>query len=187
LALFTGVLAAPAVLNAQDRGAQGRLYNDRASTASLRVNFQPTDANVFVDGRLVGRVSDFDGVFQRLRLPAGNHVITISRPGFRAERHRVFLERGGSETINGQLERVGGNRGDYDRQGSIVFGVLPGDAQVWVNGSRRSLVRRGNAYALDLQPGRHRVEVRRTGYRPYYNDIDVRSGATFALNINWRR
>lgn len=196
-AFLSVALASPAVATGQDRGAQGRYYDSRAFTASLRINFQPTDANVYVDGGLAGRVADFDGIFQRLRLTAGNHVITISRPGFRPERHTVFVRRNTSETITGRLERLGGRGGIYDpwddgrgtigRNGSIAFQVLPSDAQVWVNGSRRSLIRRGNAYALDLQPGRHRIEVRRAGYQPYFRDVDIRSGATVSLNFTWRR
>jgi len=191
-AFLVSALAVPAVAHAQYRGAQSRYYDARAFTASVRVNFQPTDANVYVDGGLMGRVADFDGVFQRLRVAPGNHVITISRPGFRAERYTVYVGRNASETITGRLERVGrddgrGGYGNNGRNGTIAFNAFPGDAQLWVNGARRSAVRRGNAYVLDLEPGRQRIEVRRAGYAPYYRDVDVRPGATVSQNLSWRR
>jgi hypothetical protein len=198
--VLASVVAVPAPASAQYRGPQSRYYDSRVGAASLRVNFQPTDADVYVDGALAGRVADFDGIFQRLHLLPGNHVITISRAGFRAERHTVNLRRNGSETITGRLEPAGGygrnnaygdrgynDRGNVGRSGTVTFNAFPSDAQIWVNGSRRSAVRRGNAYVLDLEPGRHRIEVRRNGYAPYTRDVDVRAGAALSLNLTWKR
>jgi hypothetical protein len=42
---------------------------------------KPREAEVFVDGYYVGRVDDFDGMFQRLELEAGPHRIEIRQPG----------------------------------------------------------------------------------------------------------
>jgi hypothetical protein len=74
-----------------------------------------------------------------------------------------------------------------NRLGTISLRVLPGDAEIFVNGSRRSWQRQNNRYALDLQPGHHRLEVRRPGYAPYYRDVDVRAGATVTLDVTLRR
>jgi hypothetical protein len=137
----------------------------------------------------------------------------VYRPGFRTERYNVDLNRDGSRTISGRLERLrpgqvagpppglsGRGRGGWDygrgawngnerneRMGTISLRVLPGDAEIFVNGSRRSLQRQGNRYALELQSGRHRLEVRRPGYAPYYRDVDLRAGATVTLDVTLRR
>ena len=208
--LFAMVLALPATAQAQ-YGQREYQYGRDAYSAHLRINFDPVDAEVYVDGSRAGRVSEFDGVFQGLRLTPGRHVVTVYRPGFRTERYNVDLGRDGSRTITGRLERLrpgqvaalppgasGRGRGGWDygwgagsnasntqlgtRLGTISLRVLPGDAEIYVNGSRRSWQRQSNRYALDLQPGHHRLEVRRAGYAPYYREVDVRAGATVTLD-----
>jgi hypothetical protein len=212
-ALLAGLLALPALANAQDRQRGYEPYAGDYDSASLRINFNPTDAEVYVDGYFAGRVSEFDGVFQRLHVAPGHHVVTIERPGFRAERYNVNLSRHGSRTITGRLERLRGGqmygpppayaggpeRGDWDygrtgrytapnsRPGIVSLRVMPGDAEIFVNGSRRSWQRRDDRYELDLEPGRHHIEIRRAGYAPYYRDIDVRAGATLSLKVTLRR
>jgi len=48
----------------------------------IRLQMNPKDAQVTVDGYFVGVVDDFDGVSQRLELEAGPHKIEIAAPGF---------------------------------------------------------------------------------------------------------
>src|SRR5215831_10991826 len=43
----------------------------------LRLKVKPREAAVYVDGYYAGRVEDFDGVFQRLKIDAGPHRIEI--------------------------------------------------------------------------------------------------------------
>ena len=215
-ALFAMVLAWPAITQAQSGQRtypqSWPEYGREAYSAHLRINFDPTDAQVYVDGSLAGRVSEFDGVFQSLGLTPGRHVVTVYRPGFRTERYTVDLGYDRSRTITGRLERLrpgqvtgpppmasGRGRGGWDygrgwddrgsnaRLGTISLRVLPGDAEIFVNGSRRSWQRQSNRFALDLQPGHHRLEVRRAGYAPYYREVDVRAGATVSLDVTLRR
>src|SRR3954463_15414026 len=49
-------------------------YVPRDLTA-LRLIVKPNDAKVYVDGYYAGIVDDFDGVFQRLHVPAGQHEV----------------------------------------------------------------------------------------------------------------
>lgn len=48
----------------------------------IRLQMNPKQAQVTVDGYYVGVVDDFDGVSQRLSLDAGPHKIEIAEPGF---------------------------------------------------------------------------------------------------------
>jgi hypothetical protein len=48
----------------------------------IRLQMNPKDAEVTVDGYYVGVVDDFDGSSQRLSLEAGPHKIEIVAPGF---------------------------------------------------------------------------------------------------------
>ena len=58
------------------------------TTASVRVQVTPRDAQVYVDGYYAGIVDDFDGTFQRLRLLPGAHEITVYLAGL-SQRHRA--------------------------------------------------------------------------------------------------
>ena len=59
---------------------------------AIKLEVTPRDAEVFVDGYLTGTVDDFDGFFQRLRLPAGEHEIQLYKDGYRSVRQKVYLE-----------------------------------------------------------------------------------------------
>jgi PEGA domain len=48
----------------------------------IRLQMNPKDAQVTVDGYFVGEVDDFDGISQRLALEAGPHKIEITAPGY---------------------------------------------------------------------------------------------------------
>ena len=49
---------------------------------ALRLQVRPRHAEVLVDGYYAGRVDDFDGAFQRLRLEEGTYEIAIEAPGY---------------------------------------------------------------------------------------------------------
>ena len=61
------------------------------NTASVRVQATPKEAEVFVDGYYAGLVDDFDGIFQRLRVPPGEHELTLHRDGYKTVHQKVFL------------------------------------------------------------------------------------------------
>jgi hypothetical protein len=50
--------------------------------ASARLEVKPRDAQVYLDGYYVGVVDQFDGTFQRLDIPGGEHEIAIYMPGY---------------------------------------------------------------------------------------------------------
>lgn len=52
-------------------------YYGWSDDGALRLKVKPREASVFVDGYYVGRVDDFDGVFQRLHLEPGPHRIEV--------------------------------------------------------------------------------------------------------------
>jgi hypothetical protein len=57
-------------------------YYSRYETGALRLKVKPREAEVYVDGYYAGRVDDFDGIFQRLRIEPGPHRIEIRADGF---------------------------------------------------------------------------------------------------------
>jgi len=69
----------------------------------LRLDIQPTDAQVYIDGAYAGLVDDFDGVFQSLRLEAGQYHVEIVLPGFETLAVDVQIRPGEKTTYRGDL------------------------------------------------------------------------------------
>ena len=66
----------------------GRFYEP---ASDLRIQVTPKEAEVYIDGYLVGSVNDFDGVFQRLHVPYGEHQISVYREGFRTINEKMLF------------------------------------------------------------------------------------------------
>jgi hypothetical protein len=62
--------------------------------SSARIEVKPREAQVYLDGYYVGIVDQFDGVFQRLDIPPGEHELTVYLPGYHTMRERTFFRPG---------------------------------------------------------------------------------------------
>ncbi|MCA1563207.1 MAG: PEGA domain-containing protein, partial [Acidobacteria bacterium] len=80
-----------------------RSYGDHGQ---LRLKVKPRDAQVLVNGYFVGRVDDFDGVFQRLTLETGGHRVEIRAPGYAPLVFEVMILLGETVTYRGELLRL---------------------------------------------------------------------------------
>ncbi len=78
-------------------------YSDRAPSA-VRLEVNPVEAEVYVDGYLAGIVDEFDGFFQRLNLTPGAHEIVIYLDGHRSIREKLYLSPGGSYKLRRAME-----------------------------------------------------------------------------------
>lgn len=78
-----------------------------APESGLRITVTPSDARVYVDGYLAGRVDEFDGQLQRLRLIPGQHEIAIYLEGYRTLRQRLYLGPNTTRRMEGTLEPLG--------------------------------------------------------------------------------
>ena len=65
----------------------------------------PREAEVYVDGYLVGTVDDFDGWSQRLRLQPGEHEIELYLEGYRSVRQKMLFRPGETYKIRTVLEK----------------------------------------------------------------------------------
>ena len=60
--------------------------------SALRLQVTPRETEVFVDGYFAGRVDDFDGRFQRLRIQPGEHELTLYLEGHRRVTQQVLVQ-----------------------------------------------------------------------------------------------
>jgi hypothetical protein len=70
-----------------------------APTGDVRLQVSPERTEVYVDGYYAGIADDFDGVFQRLRVLPGPHVIELYLDGHRSHRETAYLAQGSTHKI----------------------------------------------------------------------------------------
>jgi hypothetical protein len=75
--------------------------------SSLHVLVTPREAEVFVDGYFAGKVDDFDGTFQRLRLDPGEHSVQLYLAGHRSVQQELYLQPGNTFNIRTTLQPLG--------------------------------------------------------------------------------
>jgi hypothetical protein len=86
-------------------GEYGDPFDTTGPTGSIRLNVQPTSAEVYVDGYYAGIVDDFDGHFQHLNLTPGPHHIEITAPGFQPLTVDVVIEPHRKIDYRGRMEQ----------------------------------------------------------------------------------
>jgi hypothetical protein len=77
------------------------------ATANVRSIVKPRDAAIYVDGYYSGVVDDFDGVFQRLHLPAGQHEFVLYLQGYRTVHQSIYLSPNTTYKLRYEMERLG--------------------------------------------------------------------------------
>lgn len=74
-------------------------------TGGLKLKVKPRDAQVYVDGYFSGVVDDYDGVFQKLKLPAGAHRIELRAEGYQPASFDVLVVAGDTVTYRAELKK----------------------------------------------------------------------------------
>ena len=60
--------------------------------SALRLQVQPAQTEVFVDGYYAGPSKEFDGLFERLRLESGEHDIELYLQGYKSVHQKIYLQ-----------------------------------------------------------------------------------------------
>jgi len=80
-------------------------YSGYLEFGEVRLAVSPRSADVYVDGYFAGKVDEFDGVFQTLKVEPGAHHIQIVAPGYLPLDFDVRLNPGQKITYRGDLLR----------------------------------------------------------------------------------
>jgi hypothetical protein len=83
-----------------------------------------------------------------------------------------------------QLPQQGGPRMRASGYGSVSIRVQPRDAEILVDGERWNTSEGSSGLNLELAAGTHRVEVQKSGYRPFSSEINVLPGANTPVNVS---
>jgi hypothetical protein len=60
--------------------------------SSLRLQVEPKETEVFIDGHWAGTVDDFDGFFQRLHVEPGEHDLELYLAGHKSAKQKIYLQ-----------------------------------------------------------------------------------------------
>ena len=82
-----------------------RVYSGEGQGA-LKLKVKPRNAQVYVDGYLVGTVDQFDGMFQKLTLNGGSHKIEIKADGYETGEFDVLVTPNQTLTFAGDLKKL---------------------------------------------------------------------------------
>lgn len=82
-----------------------RYYPDYRGSARLQV--QPRETQVYIDGYFVGTVDDFDGWLQRLHVEPGEHDLELYLEGHRPFRQQVLFRPGATLKIAHVMQPLG--------------------------------------------------------------------------------
>jgi hypothetical protein len=159
---------------------------------------------VFADRYYAGVVDDFDGIFQRLTLRAGPHLLEIRKMGFTTLVVELNLSPGQSITYRRVMQPEpadapvavtlppppGFEEGaappplaEDAGVGDVTFDVTPDDAEIYVDNFYAGLVDDFNgSQHLELAAGPHRLSIRMPGYET----IDVDLSIAPARSITYR-
>lgn len=172
-----------------------RVYADW-ERASVRIDVTPNDAQVYVDRYYAGVVDDYDGIFQRLVLRPGAHLLEIRKTGYRSLVTELNLYAGESITYRRTMEPstaedvastlppppgfAEGAAPPVDAPaGDIKFDVVPKDAEIYADGFYAGIVDDFNgSQHLQLAPGMHHLSIELTGYETIAVDVLVSSERT---------
>ncbi len=73
---------------------------------------------------------------------------------------------------------------DPSQFGTLSIRVQPADATILVDGERWNMPDGQVGFSIQMAPGRHRVEVRKEGYRGFSTEVEIQSGELTPLNVS---
>jgi hypothetical protein len=70
--------------------------------------------------------------------------------------------------------------------GTLSIRVQPADAEVLIDGESWRGPEAQDPLVVEVNEGRHTIQIQKTGYRTYLTDVEVRRGETTTLNVSLR-
>jgi serine/threonine-protein kinase len=141
----------------------------RQITGTLLISSEPAGAEVLIDGRAVPGATNM----QQDAAP-GFHLVLVRKQGAGTAERSVRVQEGGLHPVHFILRTEGVERSRLSVRSD------PAGADIVVNDHQRI----GTTPAdLDLAPGRYRVAVSRSGYRPIIQEIELTAGKPQNLEV----
>jgi hypothetical protein len=137
------------------------------ATGGLMVRTVPDGAVLFVNGEYKGvtpvTIPD---------LPVGNHVISVSSPGYQNLTTQVVVKEGALTEVSIPLP---------DEKGSIYVNTTPSGAEILADGNYSGL---SPILVSGLVAGNHTVEAKKAGYNTTRQEVQVISGHMVVAQVS---
>jgi hypothetical protein len=180
----------------------------RFTASAVRTRVKPVETEIYVNGYYAGVADDFDGVFQRLYLPAGVHEIELYLAGYQSYRQVVRQVPGDTFELRHQMLVLGPGQvsrapmsprpvpDDWRSQpdetasdrpvspdGVLSLRVDTTDAQVFVDNELWLGTEGQTAFVIHAPAGTHVIEVRKTGHQTFRTEIALSAGSSVQLSV----
>jgi hypothetical protein len=184
----------------------------RFAAAAVRTRVKPSETEIYLNGYYAGVADDFDGVFQRLYLPAGVHEIELYLAGYQSYREVVRLTQGETFELRHQMLALATGQTSHppmtprsipddwrsqpddtrtDRpvspDGVLSLQVDTTHAQVFVDGELWLATEGQTAFVIHVPAGTHTVEVRKAGHQTFRTEISLSAGSSVQLTVQLAR
>lgn len=136
-----------------------------ASTQSgtLKVVSPVPEAAVIIDGARLGNAP------QQHEMPAGEHFVVVTKPGFRDFEQKVVIQAGQEMTVTAVLQEVG----------SIRVLSTPSGAEVWMDGVAIGTTP-FNSEAVEVGP--HVIKITLQGFYDFQKELNIAGGQRAIVN-----
>jgi hypothetical protein len=159
----------------------------------ISLSVVPADADVNVDGKLVGKAREFTQAPGLMSLAPGPHTLALSKEGFKTAKFTVNVIP--QKTIEldvtmdalpqGSSEQAQTYQLDLNKTGYLSLKVEPQDASVYVDDTFYGIASRFVLpdSSIVLRAGTHKVEIIRPGYKQHVQIVEVGSDKAQDLNV----
>jgi serine/threonine protein kinase len=158
-------------------------------TATLSVTSSPAGANIYVDGKDMGKITP-----AQVSVDKGQHVVLIRKMGYLDETASAQFALGQTVALSptlrpmgnvdnirtvGKMKKLfGGNNGQAG-QGTVSIRTQPKGAQVAVN---QHMLEKGSPVEVMLDPGNYVIDITLSGYAPISKVVTVDKGGKVVVD-----
>lgn len=176
---------------------------------ALDFDIKPKEGEVFLDGRSIGRVKQFDGFPDYLWLEEGTYDVAVFLEGYKTFERTYRIYPGLVIDVDGRMVEGPSTRPEPVAaqaaptasappvatpvdpgpaggvKGRLLVSVWPSDAAVYLDGHFLGVAEElGHVSAgLLVAAGSHTIEVARPGYRGVTREVEIEAGERFELSV----
>ena len=158
-------------------------------SATLSVTSNPPGANIYVDGRDMGKLTP-----AQVSVNKGQHVVLIRKPGYIDETASAQFALGQTVALSptlralgnvdnirtvGKMKKLFGGNSGQPGQGTVSIRTQPKGAQVAVN---QHMLDKGSPVEVMLDPGNYVIDITLSGYAPISKVVTVDKGGKSVLD-----
>lgn len=158
-------------------------------SATLSVTSNPPGANIYVDGRDMGKLTP-----AQVSVDKGQHVVLIRKTGYIDETASAQFALGQTVALSptlramgnvdnirtvGKMKKLFGGNSGQPGQGTLSIRTQPKGAQVAVN---QHMLDKGSPVEVMLDPGNYVIDITLSGYAPVSKVVTVDKGGKAVLD-----